>query len=1337
MKRRLRKILPKAFLGLSTEVQTQLKGLSNPDLTVFQPGFAFPNTFNPSNNVSNLNSSQNVNFSNSSTSPEEEEETKRKFGFNGRNFALLQGTNTFLQGIGTNIENKRQEQSLIQNRLNPLTQAGYQSDNTKYGFGYGNSFKKGGHITDNQNEKKVLSPAQQVALANSVAKNPKKINISSSTIPIIKQGYKSTPYSEALRNQRNNEYFRNKAMQNSDLAKTFSSFTSRGDNINAGVIGAETFANLNPIMSGPILSTSRLAPAIMHPTNNAYWGSDRSIGENALGVLGAVGDVAMVNPIINYAGQLSKEGLREGVDLFHPIGKALKKIEKKGITINASPQQIKNWQMQQVGITSLQRKGYFPGLSEIFSEYITPYSYDNPLKRVLDIPKKIIKKEKNSKKLSDVDAHFILSDQGKNLVSKPRYDAWRMYSGLPQKHGTFRIAETSPINHPSYSSKQLNNLEKFSLNNEKTLLRDLPNEMDMAHLFYADKQYLVDALPALKENLEKIKSIKNKNIDYSNDFIRTNVMGGYNRRYFNNKMEYNDIWDLDLKGKKVEKYFGKPFLSHGQLDYSFEPAINVLNNLIQKGQHYKDFNIIKSKNIFDKIDYDNIKLKLLSINDLTNRKKQQGGFIEDNNTLKYKKGGPVTDNLTYQKPVVSDFGYYQPDPGTISKTKDRSNLTNIYDVVTNPFTSAQQLVNKQPVTGRGKKNIYDYSLDAFPAMMAARTLPNVPKNIKDKDYTSAALNLAGALPFAPKVVKAIPQTYKINPWAFKPNPEAYYRTLGKEGIEDAFVSGIIRPKQYHNKYSPELGKRIDVNQPEFPEGAYFNKSEIYSNNKLYNPEYIAEVKGKDELFTYPERVVFNENIRVAPKNIPIEQANFYKRDWLKGYKEIKKPKVYSEGKPYEQSPHIYKDMYPVKGIYQPRTVITDGAVKNEILGLEPTPVVPLNRIEYPNTPNKFLNKKFDDFGKMEKGVNNINPPRQSQENILNNLFKRTNPNPIENNPISNSFYSDRIPFSAKGLYLPMDEGQLNNLTNLATQKRFENFATNKDWFRKSNWKEFGNEMRGSMKEFNLNPKLESDVEKFRLLNLKNMNIYESLKLKTQFKPYNFNNEFGINKLGGFAKKCEEGGEIEDEEVEDVNEHRLTEEDLDEEQYNMFEDPLGLFSTRKSSIPTSNNYNNNEENEEESVEDNGDWISKFRKVEDRQMKFDHGNGAYGSFGYRKTGHLKEAFTNSPEFADMRNTYHNYDAFWNMLINSGYSNLSNIVDSKYEKWLKRQSGNNLAVAGRYNLTGSKSSKNENNGSNNMSTSGYINKLFNYKEGGTYYVDNVTLNNLKSAGIKYKIV
>ena len=106
----------------------------------------------------------------------------------------------------------------------------------------------------------------------------------------------------------------------------------------------------------------------------------------------------IVNPLAG-TGDLAKNVLREGVDLVHPIGRQLRKINKEGILQGLSEQEIKKRQLQEVGITSLQRKGYFPGASEIFSEYITPYGYDNAKKRILNIPRRIIKGDKNIKKL--------------------------------------------------------------------------------------------------------------------------------------------------------------------------------------------------------------------------------------------------------------------------------------------------------------------------------------------------------------------------------------------------------------------------------------------------------------------------------------------------------------------------------------------------------------------------------------------------------------------------------------------------------------------------------------------------------------------------------------------------------------------------------------------------------------------------------------------------------------------------------------------------------------------------------------------------------------------------
>lgn len=330
----------------------------------------------------------------------------------------------------------------------------------------------------------------------------------------------------------------------------------------------------------------------------------------------------VANPLAG-TGDLAKNVLREGVDLIHPVGRQLRKINKEGLAQGLSPEAIKRKQMEEVGITSLQRKGYFPGASEIFSEYITPYSYDNATKRILNIPKRILKGESNSNSLVD-DLFGLVDHTGK--LSKPRYDAWKLYSGMPQKHNTFRIAETSPVNHPSYTQKQLNELEKFSLNNEANLLMDLPNEFNYYKYELMGNNSLLDNVTRLQTELQNINDLQKRGIDFpASDFGATNVMGGYNRRFFDNKMEYNDIWDLDLNGLKVEKYYGKPFLSHGQIEYSLEPAKNTLERLLSKASNMER-NINISKDLKNMPDF-NVK-NYTSFQDIKPVKRQFGGTIK-------------------------------------------------------------------------------------------------------------------------------------------------------------------------------------------------------------------------------------------------------------------------------------------------------------------------------------------------------------------------------------------------------------------------------------------------------------------------------------------------------------------------------------------------------------------------------------------------------------------------------------------------------------------------------------------------------------------------------------
>jgi hypothetical protein len=263
----------------------------------------------------------------------------------------------------------------------------------------------------------------------------------------------------------------------------------------------------------------------------------------------------------------------------------------------------------------------------------------------------------------------------------------------------------------------------------------------------------------------------------------------------------------------------------------------------------------------------------------------------------YNKGEIITDDgvrspialdeVVIQNNYKRDRGFWEQSRDKfLNENRDAGLFGAIGSVATYPLAVAQDAMMygltgkvQTPSEGMGIENPYG----AMTVNMLADPTNLVGAGILTKEKALRAL-------LASKETGLLSNAYKLNPFAFKPNPESYYRTLGKEGFEDAIQSGSIRPKQTSNVYSPELGKRINVNQPEFPEGSYFNKGDIYSKNKHYNPDYITEVKNQDNLFKHPERIVFNENIRVAPNNIPIENANFYKKDWLKGYKQIEVPK---------------------------------------------------------------------------------------------------------------------------------------------------------------------------------------------------------------------------------------------------------------------------------------------------------------------------------------------------------------------------------------------------------------------------------------------------------------
>ena len=123
--------------------------------------------------------------------------------------------------------------------------------------------------------------------------------------------------------------------------------------------------------------------------------------------------------------------------------------------------------------------------------------------------------------------------------------------------------------------------------------------------------------------------------------------------------------------------------------------------------------------------------------------------------------------------------------------------------------------------------------------------------------------------------KYLPNTYKLNPKAFKLNEENLYRQIGEQGYQDAVQTKVIRSAD--NKSYPN---------PYFAEAKDFDKlGSTGSGATGTRPDFIAEMPmvKEGELLAYPDGKGFW--VAGSPQ-IPLEDVNLYKKDWLQGYKKM-------------------------------------------------------------------------------------------------------------------------------------------------------------------------------------------------------------------------------------------------------------------------------------------------------------------------------------------------------------------------------------------------------------------------------------------------------------------
>ena len=178
------------------------------------------------------------------------------------------------------------------------------------------------------------------------------------------------------------------------------------------------------------------------------------------------------------------------------------------------------------------------------------------------------------------------------------------------------------------------------------------------------------------------------------------------------------------------------------------------------------------------------------------------------------------------------------------------------------------------------------------------------------------MQIGGLLKKGLKAAKeAVKNTYKINPWAFKPNPEAYYhrspnleniinqekRTLQGFGESEAgkmFTEKALKPSQGINLQKGANSKLYFAKGTPLDYGRT-NKVLDKKTGKMipgqgYPGPYIVEVEGVPMGVSTKGAAPGAEptiigSYAVSKRPVSLDEAKFYKEDWLRGYKPIKIP----------------------------------------------------------------------------------------------------------------------------------------------------------------------------------------------------------------------------------------------------------------------------------------------------------------------------------------------------------------------------------------------------------------------------------------------------------------
>jgi len=240
---------------------------------------------------------------------------------------------------------------------------------------------------------------------------------------------------------------------------------------------------------------------------------------------------------------------------------------------------------------------------------------------------------------------------------------------------------------------------------------------------------------------------------------------------------------------------------------------------------------------------------------------------------KRKAGAPITPELLAQETqAIGDKISLQNIPGVGQYIPD------MLDVTGGIGSMASNLGALPLNLNRGN---YGQALLSVAAPLATGALAGIGTQNTGQFVNNIVNPLAGTGEIIDNLGnKYLPNAHKLNPYAFKPNPEKFYRQIG-DGA-DALESGVIRSAD-----------QVKYPRPHFVEGKDFDVLYSTGEGATRNNNIIAEM----DMVKDGEMTAFQKNVNSSYSpyqanlaEVPLSDVKLYKQDWLKGYKEIQPPK---------------------------------------------------------------------------------------------------------------------------------------------------------------------------------------------------------------------------------------------------------------------------------------------------------------------------------------------------------------------------------------------------------------------------------------------------------------